>query len=505
MNRASVPGVVQMTSAATVFEFQKADFPRTLYPINTNIIVSQYAGNTVLQYISDSILNDMVKDHSFLPQLKVFAAKPNWHLRRTFKLDPVAELFMYSFAYGNRKLFYRKTSTKRIVLGYRFKEGQMESPSKSYRSFKSTVSEQARAHKHYISFDIASYFNSIYHHDVVAWMAEQSPDLRQSKAIGQFLREINSGRSVDCLPHGLYPCKMLGNHFLSFVDRNARIKSDVLVRFMDDFYLFDDDESRLISDFIYIQKLLGEKGLSVNPSKTTIGRGRPHDIKRDIDRMKIQLLKKRRYTIEISGEDVEMEDESLSKLTRSQVKYLIDILQQPDIEEEDAELVLSLMRDHSDEVLEHLERLIEMFPHLAKNIYYFAAHVTDRTELLGIILSTLQNRSALIDFQLFWLAKICEDYLLKKPGIEKALHAIFDNGASSEITKAKILEIPDNRFGLPELRREQLTIGRSDWLSWASAVGCRSEKPVSRNHMLKYFAKGSATNHLVAEAVIGCP
>jgi hypothetical protein len=33
-------------------------------------------------------------DH-FLPQKRVFATKQGGHLRRTFKLDPVAEMFLY--------------------------------------------------------------------------------------------------------------------------------------------------------------------------------------------------------------------------------------------------------------------------------------------------------------------------------------------------------------------------------------------------------------------------
>jgi hypothetical protein len=37
---------------------------------------------------------------------------------------------------------------------------------------------------------------------------------------------------------------------------------------MDDFYLFDDSIDTLVGDFFQIQKLLGEKGLSVNPRKT---------------------------------------------------------------------------------------------------------------------------------------------------------------------------------------------------------------------------------------------
>jgi len=63
------------------------------------------------------------------------------------------------------------------------------------------------------------------------------------------------------------------------------------------------------------------------------------------------------------------------------------------------------------------------------------------------------------------------------------------------------LEIPDNRFGLVEMRDEHLEAGRSDWLSWASAVGNRNLPPVSRNHKLDYFGNSSQMNHLIKDVV----
>jgi hypothetical protein len=38
---------------------------------------------------------------------------------------------------------------------------------------------------------------------------------------------------------------------------------------MDDFYLFSDDASAIRSDFMLVQKLLGDKSLSLNPNKTS--------------------------------------------------------------------------------------------------------------------------------------------------------------------------------------------------------------------------------------------
>ncbi|WP_428978598.1 hypothetical protein [Chenggangzhangella methanolivorans] len=98
--------------------------------------------------------------------------------------------------------------------------------------------------------DVASFFNSIYHHDIVSWMADIGAEEKDFMSLGQFLREINSGRSIDCLPQGLYPTKMIGNDFLRFIDNFHGLKSEVMIRFMDDMYLFDDNEKNITSDFL---------------------------------------------------------------------------------------------------------------------------------------------------------------------------------------------------------------------------------------------------------------
>src|SRR4029077_7609836 len=135
---------------------------------------------------------------------------------------------------------------------------------------KSVISMQAAFNAYTLSLDISAYFNSIYHHDLVHWCTGIGANQPDIDAFSQFLREINAGRSIDCLPQGLYPCKMVGNSFLSFIDTSNRLKSFFIARLMDDIHLFDDNEATLLSDFHQIQSLLGDKGLSVNPAKTIL-------------------------------------------------------------------------------------------------------------------------------------------------------------------------------------------------------------------------------------------
>ena len=231
-------------------EFIQSDFSSTLFPLKTNLIMAEVNGDELSAYIYDKILDDQHESDNFLSQHKVYATKPRGHLRRTVKLDPVAEYFMYDVVYRNRSIFRSQVSDTRRSFGYRFKEGTQIPVHSSYSEYKTHLSECSDKFEHNIQFDIASYFNSLYHHDLTHWFASKDGVTGvDSNAMGKFFREINSGRSVDFLPHGIYPCKMIGNEFLKFIDLSGLLKSSQIVRFMDDFTLFDDDPNILRQDF----------------------------------------------------------------------------------------------------------------------------------------------------------------------------------------------------------------------------------------------------------------
>ena len=81
-----------MTSAV---EFFKTDFPATLYPLQTNLLLIQNHSTELSNYIYQKVINAGSNGDNFLSQQKVYATKPKGHLRRTVKLDPVAEYFIY--------------------------------------------------------------------------------------------------------------------------------------------------------------------------------------------------------------------------------------------------------------------------------------------------------------------------------------------------------------------------------------------------------------------------
>ena len=492
-----------MTTYENTIKYFEADFPRQLFPLDTNKVLIVNAAQDIGKFIYECITHEKGSTQQFLPQVRAYSSKHGYHLRRTLKLDPIAEFFFYDITYRNRAVFKRNTSLRRRNYGYRFSRGQMLSPAKSYRSFRKAVNSDLREYKYCVKVDIAQYFNSLYHHDLIAFFRNYAKTTEDTDFLSKFLRQINSGRSVDCLPHGIYPAKIIGSQFLRFLEESNRLNANQTYRFMDDIYLFDNKEDVLRQDFHQLQRLLGEKGLSVNASKTLIGEVEELDINNEIDEIKSKLLMRRGAILFGSGAeedfDLDLDDEDL--LNEDAIEYLLALLKGEHIEEEDAELVLAVMRDHSLDVLEYIPVLLQRFPSLIKNIFYFSEYVEDANSLLSIVIDFLEDSVSVSEYQLFWLAKLCEKYLLRETNVGDVLARLFEHSAATSISKAKILEIPVNKFGMPDLREEELRTGESGWLSWSSAVGSRKIKKANRNHLLGYFGNGSPLNQLISDCV----
>ncbi|UHD44012.1 hypothetical protein LUX29_13090 [Aureimonas altamirensis] len=508
------------TQKYTAREFYLEDVTRTLFPLNTNKVLIEHGADKLAAYAT-SLISGV---GSFQPQHRVFANKDALHLRRTVKLDAVAELFIYTIVYNHRNLFRAPKRKDRQHFGYRFENGRPISASLSYGDFKEAIHKLAFASEEYISFDISSYFNSIYHHDIVSWFGSIGADDAAVGSLGKLLRETNAGRSLDCLPQGLYPTKMIGNDFLRFIEESSLVRSKHVLRFMDDVYLFDDDAEVVRSDFAMLQKLIGSKGFSVNSSKTfeSVYEG-VSETDDQIDELKMRLLKRRREimvshydpteeasdVVDDESEDdqddndpeVDEDEYDAKPLSEEELEYVSILLNKPNLSEEDAELILVVTRDHAEILSDHLPRFAASFPHLAKHLYGLCKDIANKDAVASVIVNVVSSERYVSEFQLFWFGAMLESYLMETPQAPDLIRGLFEHRNSTDITKAKILEIPDQRYGLPDMRATYLGDGRSDWLAWSSAVGCRHLKSAPRNYSLKYFAKASPFNALIADIV----
>ncbi len=496
-----------MAKAQTTYtakDFFLEDVPRTLFPLTTNRVLVEHGADKLLSFAE----NLLAGAGSFLSQQRVYANKDAMHLRRTVKLDAVAEYYLYHIIFKNRTKFRKPHNPKRAHYGYRFEQGRPVSPSKSYAEFKGEIWLGTFNFEEFIGFDIASYFNGVYHHDLQAWFGSIGASESDVESFGKYLRQINAGRSLDCLPQGIYPAKMIGNDFLRFIEESALIRSAAAARFMDDIYLFDNDEEVLKSDFAHAQRLLGLKGLSVNAAKTEYG-GTPKTDETDdqISELKKRLLKRRRSIIVSHYDEIELddddEDSSAEPLDGEEIEYIVSMLKDASLSEEDAELILVVARNNAEILAEYLPLFARGFPHLAKNFYSLCADIPDKAAVARVVLDVASEGEQIGEYQLFWFGMMLETYLMDTALAPDIIHALFKHPSATDISRAKVLEIADARYGLPELREPFLREGRSDWLAWSSAVGCRHMKRSPRNYALDYFGTFSPYNALVAEIVRG--
>ncbi|WP_116886958.1 antiviral reverse transcriptase Drt5 [Pseudomonas syringae] len=499
-------------------DFFEIDFHSSLFPLKTNLLLIKNHSAEIEQYIQKILSTDPAHiGYNFIPQTRVHAAKPRNHLRRTVVLDPVASYFIYDLIFRNRGSFGIDTSPTRTTFGYKFDGDHPLSVHKAYREFSASVElNRYLMYAHMMSFDIASYFNSIYHHDAVNWFASlPSISGADSNAFGRFFREINSGRSVDFLPQGIYPAKMIGSEFLRFIESSGQLKSAQTLRFMDDIYLFDNNIESLTQDFLRIQELLGLRALNINPTKTVVDGEKPSvqdaasaiqtelsEIIEDFDETKIFLPSGADMSdFDDGDEEDEEESDKEADLDEKQIERLLELLADPKAEESDVELILSILQQNSESLSTLIPSLLVRFPNIVKQLYNLAGMITKKDELTNELLSALEKSPYLIEYQLFWIAAMAEDHLSKTARYGELILKLYDKTSNHKVARAKILEIPDQSFGLKEIRDEILKTGASDWISWAPAMGTRTLNKAERNYALNYFSKGSPLNHLISECV----
>jgi len=195
------------------------------------------------------------------------------------------------------------------------------------------------------------------------------------------------------------------------------------------------------------------------------------------------------------------EEDDDEPLTEEQLEFLLELLKDPDLDESDAELVLTVLKSRDDDVLAHLTDILDRFPSLSRRIYSFCQHVTDVGELVGLLGRFVKTAKTATEDQLFWIAQMAVDYLQGTPLCSQLLMHVYEHPAATTIVQAKVLEIKELKSGFQDIREGHLK-GSSDWRAWASIVGSTSMPKAKRNQMLKYVGKASRMNSIVAAAVM---
>jgi hypothetical protein len=225
----------------SVSQFIEADHRRWIFPLRTPLAYAKVGEKELRDHISKRILDPKQPD-GFVAGHVAFSRKDAYHLRRVFVLDPISTFFLYDFVLTNRSHFPKAAQGERQSFGHALHRGVPVDAFAAYHEFRRRKYALRRKYGFFAHLDIFNCFNSFYHHDVASFVTT-SIGLRAGEAFGQFLRELNAGVSVACFPQGIYPAKVIGNAYLSFVEKSRSLRVQALIRFLDDIVLFSDGRS----------------------------------------------------------------------------------------------------------------------------------------------------------------------------------------------------------------------------------------------------------------------
>jgi hypothetical protein len=157
------PSVLPLTAEQYLLE----DYRHSLFPLSTTHLLVEKFSRELREYVRSG--------QAFRSQTRCSAAKRGFHVRRTVKLDPPSELFIYDLVFRNRSHFRSDHIAHRSSFGFLFKGGKPISSKTAYEQYRSAIASAKSKYKFGIRFDVASYFNSLYHHDLVSRFVKSAP------------------------------------------------------------------------------------------------------------------------------------------------------------------------------------------------------------------------------------------------------------------------------------------------------------------------------------------
>lgn len=474
-----------------LIDFIKDDNVKSLFPLTSNALFIEYGENELKDYVYNNIFDRKNKLASFIPSPVVYSLKDRLHLRKSLQLDPIATFYFYDFVLRNSNSFIKPLETNRTSYGYGFIKRSPINSHKQYHKFRKHKYSLKEKYKYFAKVDIANCFNSFYHHDIVSFVSSFISQ-RESEHIGQFLREGNSGRTINCFPQGIYPAKVIGNFFLSFIENSRDLESSAIIRFLDDIYLFSNKYLLLEQDVMKIQSIIGKYALALNAEKTKFGSKADDFEERKLDKIKKSLLKKRE---EVKDYDTSEARESI-ELDPEEVEYLKSLINQRDVTEEDVELALALLKEDKEQAARLTELVLFEYPNLIKNLYKVINDIDDDGEIWRTLVIRIKNKN-ISEYELFWITRAVIDLYEFDEKSAEILYKIFNHPSATAIVKSAILEMTENDYGLFELKDTYLKDSPSGIQAACSVAGLAQLEKAKRNQIYKYAGKASPTMNVL--------
>lgn len=178
-----------------------------------------------------------------------------WHLSRRFvipkdelsyrvitQLDPIDSVFLAAIMkeFGQKLEQSRIPESENIVFGNRFfpsSDGFLYKADAQWRRFWETAREKAKDYNYIVKFDIADFYNQIYHHTIENQLIECGFPNEVKKSIQNLLNTttLKMSRGIPVGPHSTH---IIAEAALISIDNSMKSNGFSYCRYMDDFIAF---------------------------------------------------------------------------------------------------------------------------------------------------------------------------------------------------------------------------------------------------------------------------
>lgn len=160
------------------------------------------------------------------------------------------------------------------VFSYRLKlegnESRLFNRDVSWRKFFETAKTVAVEYSYVVKFDIADFYNRIYHHRLENTLSRCTDNRDAVKKIMNILQDLSGGASYG-LPVGGNAARILAEAFLTNLDSMLSTRNIKFCRYVDDYILFAKSKDEAYKLLNYCANfLLQNEGLSLSKNKTHI-------------------------------------------------------------------------------------------------------------------------------------------------------------------------------------------------------------------------------------------
>jgi len=212
---------------------------------DTDLFPKPYEINIIKEY-SEFCIEELTKidigSYKWKPSRRFIIPKDEVSYRVITQLDPLDSVYLSAIIkeYGQQIESKRVPQSEKQVFGNRFapsSDGLLYKADKQWNKYLKAIKTKSKKYKYIVKFDIADFYNQIYHHTIECQLTECGIPNEVKKSICNFLNIITLkvSRGIPVGPHSTH---IIAELALIPIDNSLRLHGIEYCRYMDDFVAF---------------------------------------------------------------------------------------------------------------------------------------------------------------------------------------------------------------------------------------------------------------------------